>query len=110
MKPVDFRNETWAQLQGRLSGMRARTYRAWIEFEAANHAGGGTTRAVSEWARLSLLTFRPRTTELFQMGALRLADDQFLSTGEGRYVARTADEWQAWFLQASQPMVQALLL
>jgi len=62
MKPVDFRNITWDQLHGHLAGLRQQVYDAF-----AQH-GPGTTREVSERSRISILTLRPRTTELVQLG------------------------------------------
>lgn len=86
MKPVDFRQETFESLKDRLRGQRMMALAAW-----QNH-GPGTTRQVAERARLSILTFRPRTTELIQMGAVCLADQQE-SSAEGSYRARGDAEW-----------------
>lgn len=78
MEPVDFRNATWDSIQDRLQGLRLDSYRAWQTF------GPGTTRDVSGRCGIDLLTFRPRTTELFQLGLLRLVNGESRG-GEGIY-------------------------
>ncbi|MFA6271418.1 MAG: hypothetical protein WC657_09530 [Candidatus Paceibacterota bacterium] len=62
MKAIDYRNTSWAQLQGHLAGQRETVYHA---FE---HHGPGTTRDIAHKANISILTLRPRTTELVQLG------------------------------------------
>ncbi len=90
MTPIDFRNETFAALKDRLTGLREKVWLAWISF------GPGTTRDVSRRSGIDILTFRPRSTELCQMGAIVLAAAPEPSLTEGTYRARTAAEWQAW--------------
>lgn len=68
MTPLDYRNATWDQIQERLEGLRLTAYQAWEQF------GPGTTRDVAARAGIDILTFRPRSTELFQLGLLRLVD------------------------------------
>jgi hypothetical protein len=80
MKPIDYRNETWESLQERLSGLRQSVYQAWQAY------GPGTTREVAQKAGIDILTFRPRTTELFQMGFVEVVDDAE-SVGEAVYQA-----------------------
>lgn len=93
MKPIDARNETWDQLRARLTGLRQETYDAYVRF------GPGTTREVSTRSGISILTLRPRTTELVQLGFVEaIAPDE---TGrEAIYGAVPVDlvksrfEWQ----------------
>jgi len=87
MKPVDFRNLTFADLQGLLSGQRARVYSAWTQFSPA------TTRECAIKAEISILTFRPRTTELMEVGLVELAPGQ-KAGHEGIYRAVPMAEWQ----------------
>jgi len=95
MKPLDFRNETFASLRARLTGLRSQVWTAWIAWEIAHGTDGATTRAVAEGSRIDILTLRPRVTELYQIGALRLADDQ-PDKSEARYVVRSTGEMEAW--------------
>lgn len=90
MKPVDFRNATFADLRDRLAGQRALALAVW-----RTH-GPGTTQQVADRAGMSVLSFRPRSTELGQLGYICLADTQ-PSKGEGVYRARTPEEHAAWF-------------
>jgi hypothetical protein len=87
MKPVDFRNETFDQISQRLDENRARVHRAWLAL------GPGTTREVAALAGIDLLTFRPRTTELYQIGLLEVIDKD---GHQGVYRARTLAEWEGW--------------
>lgn len=80
MKPIDYRNETWESLKERLSGLRQDVYTAWQVY------GPGTTREVAAKAGIDILTFRPRTTELFQMGFVEVVADA-QSVGEAVYQA-----------------------
>lgn len=92
MKPIDFRNETFGQLRDRLTDLRLAVLQAWQAH------GPATTRQVATRCGIDLLTFRPRTTELYQMGAVVLVDEAE-PTGdahEGVYRARTMAEWEAW--------------
>jgi len=66
MKPIDYRHETWERLQTRLHGQRLAALHAW-----RTH-GPGTTRQVAQRSGLDLLTLRPRTTELYQLGLVAL--------------------------------------
>lgn len=98
MKPIDFRNETFAQIQERLTELRRAVLDAWRCYEARFGNAGSTTREVARAAEIDILTFRPRSTELYQMGALMVVEVQSGQTtgGEGRYRLRTAGEWEAW--------------
>lgn len=90
MKPIDFRNETFRDLQERISGQRELVLRAWEKH------GPGTTEQLAERSGISILNVRPRTTELLQIGYVVLADAQ-PAKGEGVYRARTYSELMAWF-------------
>ncbi len=92
MKPIDFRNESFEQLRERLTELRLQVFQAWQAF------GPGTTRHVAKASGIDILTFRPRTTELYQMGAVIVVDDDHAAT-EGIYRARTLEEWMQWHSQ-----------
>lgn len=87
MKSTDFRDMTFDDLQAIISGLRRRTYEAWLLH------GPGTTREVAIKAEMSILTFRPRTTELMEVGLVVLAPEQ-APGHEGRYQAVTMAEWK----------------
>jgi hypothetical protein len=95
MKPIDFRNATFAGLQEEISAMRQSVWDAWIRF------GPGTTRQVSQQCGIDILSFRPRSTELFQLGVLELVEHPGhlvnVDAHEGVYRARSVSEWEAWF-------------
>jgi hypothetical protein len=92
MKPVDFRNETFASIQNRIGGSRACVYAAW-----AKH-GPCTTEDLARLSSISILSLRPRTTELFQLGFICLAEDQG-GKGEGTYRVRSQPELASWLAQ-----------
>ncbi len=86
MNPVDFRNLTFADLKARgLEGLRGRVLAAWVAH------GPATTRQLAERAGIDVLSVRPRTTELLELGLVRLAEVQPLK-GEGTYRAATEGE------------------
>lgn len=89
MKPVDFRNETWNSIQNRIAGQRAAVLAAWTKH------GPCTTEQLAERSGLEILSLRPRTTELLQLGFLRLAEVQQSNT-EGTYRVSTQQEHSAW--------------
>jgi hypothetical protein len=92
MKPIDFRNETFAEFRERFNSIRESVYRAWVSH------GPGTTREVAERCHIDLLTFRPRSTELYQMGFIRVQPGQsHLRNGEGVYEAVPEHEVVAWY-------------
>lgn len=98
MRPIDFRNETFADLQGRISGQREATLRAWQQH------GPCTTEKLAEKSGLSILTLRPRTTELYQMGFIRVVGDGPCDKGGrpakgGMYRACTPNEAAAHFAE-----------
>ncbi|WP_414664891.1 hypothetical protein [Horticoccus sp. 23ND18S-11] len=90
MKPVDFRNETFDQVRGRVEGHRAAVLAAWCAH------GPCTTRDLAERSGISILTLRPRTTELVELGFVQLTDLQPVK-GEGTYRAATPAEAAALF-------------
>lgn len=96
MKPIDYRNATFAELQGRISGQREVTLQAWQQH------GPCTTEQLAEKSGLSILTLRPRTTELYQMGFIRVVGDGPCADGHrpakgGMYRACTPNETAAHF-------------
>lgn len=102
MKPVDYRNETWESLQTRVHGLRLAALNAWRQH------GPGTTRAVAARSGIDILTFRPRTTELFQLGLLALvnADER---GSEGRYRALTPAE-AMWLFQQRRDAARSAVI
>lgn len=102
MKPIDYRNETWDSLQQRLEGLRLAVYRAWEQH------GPGTTRQLAERSGIDLLTFRPRSTELYQLGLLRLVNQE-PGAGEGIYEAVPMAVAQAQFEREKQNRINPQL-
>jgi len=62
MKPIDYRNATFADLQRHITGDRMRVLAAWKKH------GPCTTEDLAERCSISILSLRPRTTELLQLG------------------------------------------
>ncbi len=89
MSPADFRNATFESIRADLNERRRVVYEAWLAH------GPGTTRTVAEQAGIDILSFRPRSTELFHMGLLTLNAAQF-SRGQGVYRAAERCEWEAF--------------
>lgn len=90
MKPVDFSRENFAEIRDRLDAKRAAAHLAWLEH------GPGTTREVAQCAGWDLLAFRPRSTELYQLGLLELMGRD---GHQGIYRPRSLEEWEthcAW--------------
>lgn len=88
MKPVDLRNATFAGIRQQLDGQRKDVYVAWVTF------GPGTTREVAAKCGIDLLTFRPRTTELCEIGLVELWGAT--RSSEGVYQAVKEARWDAW--------------
>jgi hypothetical protein len=93
MKPVDFRNATFHSLRDEMEGLRRRVYEAWVAH------GPGTTRQMAVASGIDLLTFRPRTTELVQLGLVELVPPtgeqaQEIDPHEGVYRAVPQPEWE----------------
>lgn len=94
MRPIDYRNETFESLLARgLVSERLAVYKAFQRY------GPGTTREVAQKAGIDLLNLRPRATELYQLGFLRLVGgcDHNSGTSEGIYRAYTNEEARAKF-------------
>ncbi len=87
MKATNFRDLQYEDLQGIIQGLRRRTYESWLLH------GPGTTRAVAAAASMELLTFRPRTTELMEVGLVEVVPGQ-RAGNEGIYQAVEMTEWQ----------------
>jgi hypothetical protein len=67
MKPVDIRNETWADIAARVDGDRRAVY------DGLTRHGPATTRALAAAMGWDPFNVRPRVTELCQIGLARLA-------------------------------------
>jgi hypothetical protein len=92
MKPIDFRNATFADVRNRIIGQRYSVLEAWRVH------GPGTTAELAARSGLSILTLRPRTTELVQLGYVMLCEEQ-RPGHEGTYRVRTDDELVTWLTQ-----------
>jgi DNA-binding Lrp family transcriptional regulator len=88
MRPIDFRNETFRDLAARVDSDRQTV------LDALRRLGPSTTRSLSERMGMSILTVRPRCTELLQLGAVELHGRE---GHEGVYRARTDYEWVTWY-------------
>lgn len=84
MKPVDFRNETFADIQSRVEGDRHEV------LDALRLYGPLTTRKLAEAMGLAPEFVRPRVTELVQLGAVEIAGAH---GHEGVYRALLLGEW-----------------
>lgn len=93
MQTIDFRNETFADLQGRLVDDRLTV------LEALQRFGPLTTRQLAMAMEWDILNVRPRITELSQLGTVALcgADGR-----EGVYRALGVGEWADWFTHAQK--------
>lgn len=69
MRPIDYRNDTWANVQSHVVGLRLQVWSAF------RRHGPGTTRAIADKSGIDILTLRPRATELYQLGFLALVED-----------------------------------
>jgi hypothetical protein len=88
VKPIDIRNESFESLRAGIDGCREMVLKGWLAH------GPGTTRSVAAESGIDILTFRPRSTELYQCGLIQCVGAA--DTHEGIYQARTAVEWEAW--------------
>lgn len=89
MKPIDYRNELFKDLQSRLQGDRL------LVLAAFRQHGPGTTRQISQKSGIDILTLRPRTTELLELGFVVLVE-RTAGTHEGEY--RACTDGEAWEL------------
>jgi hypothetical protein len=90
MAASEIRNLKWEEIRQRLLGLRLRVLEAWRVW------GPGTTREVAARSGIDLLTFRPRTTELYELGLVEL-DGRRNGEGVYRFVPEelARDRWQA---------------
>jgi hypothetical protein len=102
MKAIDYRRHTWEHVRAHLSGLRQQVYQAYVHF------GPGTTRELSQKSGVSILTLRPRTTELLQLGFIEvLGGDE--SGREAVYIAVPVEMVQNRFeWMKRQPVQQEL--
>lgn len=94
MKPTDLRNATWRDVLTHLTDDLVRVHLAWQAH------GPGTTREIAQKSGISLLTFRPRTTDLYKLGLVVLVDSD---SANGIYAARTHEQAElsrAWQTRA----------
>ncbi len=101
MKPIDFSLMTFEDIRANLSEARERVHRAWLAH------GPGTTREVAAKAEIDILTFRPRTTELYELGLVELIDqvkgEYSTTTHQGIYRARTMADWEKYVASKRVP-------
>lgn len=88
MNPTDIRDMNWTELSGKLEGLRETVYRAMLA------CGPATTADIAARSGLSILTVRPRVTELVQLGFARCFGKR---AKEGLYLAVSQeDALAAW--------------
>jgi hypothetical protein len=90
VKPIDFSRETWESIQPEWPTRLAKVLEAW-----RTH-GPGTTAELAAKSGMSILSLRPRTTELLQAGLLVLAG---FRKHEGIYRAVGDYEWALYKLE-----------
>ena len=61
MKPIDYRNTTFDAIRAYLTGQRLKVY------DGYRQHGPCTTRELSQFIQTSILSVRPRTTELVDL-------------------------------------------
>lgn len=79
MQTIDYRNETFEQIRGRVDGLRERIWNHLLD-----RGEPLTTRQIADETGIDLLTVRPRVTELVQIG---FAEVDGVAGREGRYRA-----------------------
>jgi DNA-binding transcriptional regulator YhcF (GntR family) len=79
MQTIDYRNESFEQVRGRVDGLRQTI---WNHMMSRGEAL--TTRQIAAETGIDILTVRPRVTELVQIG---FAEVDGLAGREGRYRA-----------------------
>lgn len=99
MKPIDYRNATFAQVQKTIDGRREEVLQAWQEH------GPCTTEECARRSGLSILTLRPRTTELVQMGFVVHLGGK---GGAGTYRAASIAEAQTFFTERQTEATQGV--
>ena len=70
MKPIDYRNETWKDVEARVDLLRREVYLA------LEKHGPCTTRALALACGIDLLTVRPRISELYSIGLVELSNPE----------------------------------
>ena len=107
MQATDFRNANFNQLRSYLTGMRERVY------FAVRNLGPATTSELAERSGISILTLRPRVTELLDLGFVRIVKrpGPFVSGREGIYEAVPVEEVRAAVeRRAAEPVQDQALL
>ena len=84
MNPVDFSRSTYAQIEQALGALRVHVW------NGLKQHGPCTTAVLSTKMEISVLTVRPRVTELVQIGLARLVPNQPRGH-EGVYEACTVE-------------------
>lgn len=85
---IDFRTAQWADIRRQVHRLRETALQHW-----RTH-GPGTTREVANRSGMDLLTLRPRTTELLQLGFLVCTNEH---GKEGIYQALSDEEAEQAF-------------
>lgn len=88
MTTIDLRNATFESLRQDLNEKRMEVYRAWVLH------GPATTRQLAEKSGIDILSVRPRTTDLCDLGLVKLVDAE--RGYEGIYAAVTKEQWDLW--------------
>ena len=103
MKPVDFRNATFDSLAGFITGQRERVFHAW------GAHGPCTTEHLAQASGISILTLRPRTTELYQLGfsVLAAVNREIAASPRGAlYRVATPEEFAAFLAEQRAAAIQ----
>ncbi len=83
MKATDLRDATWKQVLTHITEDMVKVHLAWQAH------GPGTTRQIAQLSEISILTFRPRTTDLMKLGLVILVDNE---GNEGIYAYRSRED------------------
>lgn len=87
MKTIDIKRANFEEIFGQINELR---FVVWV---ALKMYGPGTTREVARASNMDILTFRPRVTELCQLGFAYLVGR---AGKDGVYAARNYEEARAW--------------
>lgn len=88
MTTIDLRNATFESLRQNLNDKRMEVYRAWVQH------GPATTRQLANKSGIDILNVRPRTTDLCDLGLVKLV--AAIRGHEGVYQAVPKDQWDLW--------------
>lgn len=91
MKPTDLRNASWRECLTHVTDDMVRVHNAWLQH------GPCTTRELAERAKMSLLTLRPRTTDLGKLGLVQCtaaAGNEGIYSFVSMEVAEAGRAWQ----------------